>query len=106
LTPACFAARISIRASSVLTCPVDKPRSYFAMTLSTSSASGSSCPLRETATALGEFGTRADASTVGMYTTRPRPPRDNAIASTATGLMPPTALFRTMPPKTSTPGTI
>ena len=30
----------------------------------------------------------------------------NAIASTAVGLMPPTALFKTMPPKISTPGTI
>jgi len=69
------------------------------MTLITSSVPGSSCSLRETAAALGEFGTRAAASTVGMYTTGPRPTRDNAMASTATGLMPPTALFKTMPPK-------
>ena len=45
-------------------------------------------------------------SKVGSQTTLPRPPDMRCIHSTAAGLMPPTALFSTMPPKISMPGTI
>ena len=44
-------------------------------------------------------------SKVGNHTTLPRPPYIRCIHSTASGLMPPTALFSTMPPHTSMPGT-
>ncbi len=44
-------------------------------------------------------------SKVGSHTTLPRPPDILCIHSTAAGLMPPTALLSTMPPKISMPGT-
>ena len=44
-------------------------------------------------------------SKVGSQTTLPRLPYMRCIHSTADGLMPPTALFSTIPPQTSMPGT-
>ncbi len=44
-------------------------------------------------------------SNVGIQTTRPQPPVIKTIRSIAAGLIPPTDLFRSIPPNISIPGT-
>src|SRR3954453_22479739 len=88
--------------------PVSSVRCRFATTAITSFTSGRSSPFFITETE-GRFSFRKrtsfSASKVGIQTTRPQPPFTEAIRSTAVALMPPTERFRSMPPKTSMPGT-